>query len=269
MTGNIHPIGVFDSGIGGLSVANAIYKLLPNEQLIYFADTAHVPYGPRSRAQIQTFSEEITTFLLSQSCKMIVVACNTATSAALEQLRQQWPDIPFVGMEPAVKPAAKATVSCKVGVLATAATIKSERYAQLMERYASGVEVFENPCVGLVPQIEAAQLDTPETERLVSSIVNPMLDAGVDTLVLGCTHYPFIQPLLRKLVGDQVQIIDPAPAVARQVERRLEHLALSASEKKPFPAYHLYASGSVCDLTQLTEIPFQLHTNYDLGLRVQ
>lgn len=265
MSKDIYPIGVFDSGIGGLSVANAIYKLLPAEQLIYFADTARVPYGPRSSQEIRSFSEEISRFLLAQPCKMIVVACNTATSAALEYLRQQWPDIPFVGMEPAVKPAAEATKTQKVGVLATAATIKSDRYVQLMQRYTKGVEVFENPCVGLVPQIEAGHLNTADTEALLRRIVIPMLDEGVDTLVLGCTHYPFIQPLLKKIAGENIQIIDPSPAVARQVKRRLEQLNLQASPQASTTlSYQLFASGVVADLTPLTNIPFQLQTSFKL-----
>ena len=156
------PIGVFDSGIGGLSVANAISGRLPQESLLYFADTAHVPYGPRSIEEIRTFSFQATRFLLARGCKLIVVACNTATAAALPQLRAQWPSIPFVGMEPAVKPAAQATRSGKVGVLATASTIRSERYADLMARYAAGVSVYENPCIGLVPLIESSQLNTEE-----------------------------------------------------------------------------------------------------------
>lgn len=260
MNGNNSPIGVFDSGIGGLSVANAIYGLLPNEGLRYFADTGRVPYGPRSQAEIISFSQEITQFLLDQGCKMIVVACNTATAAALTQLRVQWPEVPFVGMEPAVKPAAQATRSGKVGVMATLSTIQSERYEQLMRRFAADVEILENPCVGLVPLIEAGKLEQEETVQLLESIVSPMLREQVDTLVLGCTHYPFILPLLRQLVGDSCQVIDPAPAVARQVARRLEQHQLQATTEAR-PDFAFYASGRHADLQHFTTIPFEIR-NY-------
>ncbi|WP_367393025.1 glutamate racemase [Lewinella sp. LCG006] len=258
-SGNNNPIGVFDSGIGGLSVANAISGLLPKESLIYFADTGRVPYGPRTRQEITDFSFEITRFLLDHQCKMIVVACNTATAAALESLRKQWPDIPFVGMEPAVKPAAEATRSGKVGVLATLSTIRSERYAELMRRYAANVEVFENPCIGLVPLIEAGQLNAPETIEQLKEILTPMLAQQVDTLVLGCTHYPFLLPLLKGMVPADCKIIDPAPAVARQVARRLEHLSLAAKPEHP-AEYQFFHSGPVADLSFFTDIPWFIHS---------
>ncbi|PSR13842.1 MAG: glutamate racemase [Bacteroidetes bacterium] len=253
--GNNHPIGVFDSGIGGLSVANAIFSLLPHESIVYFADTGRVPYGPRPKAEIRRFAHEIAAFLIGQGCKLLVVACNTVTAVALEDLRQQWPDIPIVGMEPAVKPAAAATRNNKVGVLATQVTITSERFAQLMDRYTVGVHVWANPCLGLVPLIEAGKMDDPETEALLHEIVDPMLAEGVDTLVLGCTHYPFIQPLLRRMVGSEVEIIDPSPAVARQVKRRLEALHLAAHPDH-VPDYRFFASGATTDLALLTPIPF-------------
>lgn len=253
-----YSIGVFDSGIGGLSVANAISSLLPMESIIYFADTAHVPYGPRSKSQIKQFSEEITAFLLKKKCKMIVVACNTATAAALNDLRKKWPDIPMVGMEPAVKPAAEATKNNKVGVLATHATINSERYELLMHRFAIDVKVFENPCIGLVPLIELGKLDDNKTKALIRTILDPMIKAGIDTLVLGCTHYPFIQPLLYKALGNKVAIIDPAPAIARQVERLLaENNLLASSNTKPLHSF--YASGDYPDLDLFTKIPFLRH----------
>lgn len=250
-----YSIGVFDSGIGGLSVANAIYRLLPNESIVYFADTARVPYGPRPQSQIKQFSEEITTFLLEKKCKMIVIACNTATAAALNDLRKKWPHTPIVGMEPAVKPAAEATRNNKVGVLATLSTINSERYELLMHRYAANVSVLENPCIGLVPLIEAGDLKGDQTQKLVHSILNPMMKIGIDTLVLGCTHYPFILPLLSEILKDQVKIIDPAPAIARQVERLLIERNLQA-DKNVKPSYHFYTSGNYPKLDLFTKIPF-------------
>ncbi len=256
MPGNNNPIGVFDSGIGGLSVANASYSLLPQESIYYYADTGRVPYGPRSKAEILQFSREITQLLLDQGCKMIVVACNTATAAALQQLRKEWPKVPFVGMEPAVKPAAQATRTGKVGVMATLSTIQSERYAQLMHRYAAEVEVLENPCVGRVPLIEQGLLADNQTKQLLQTIVQPMLHQQVDTLVLGCTHYPFILPLLEELVGPSCKLIDPAPAVARQVARRLDEHQLAAAATNQ-SHYHFYSSGPVTDLEVFTSLPFQ------------
>lgn len=215
------PIAVFDSGVGGLSVLRQLRALLPAEDFIYFADQAHVPYGPRPVSEIQAYSHSITRFFLEQGAKCVVVACNTATAAALDELRASFPQTLFVGMEPAVKPGAAATRTGKVGVLATAGTFESQRYASLMARFARHVTLYENPCTGLVPLIEAGQLDGARTHALLESCIGPMLEAGVDTIVLGCTHYPFVLPLIRTLAGPDVEIIDPAPAVARQTQRVL------------------------------------------------
>ncbi len=194
--------------------------------MLYFADQAHIPYGPRSAAEILSFTAEITRFLLRHGAKLIVVACNTATAAALDDLRAMFPGVPFVGMEPAVKPAAIATRTGKVGVLATPSTLNSHRYAGLMARFAGGIQVYENSCIGLVQLIEAGALVAPETRELLRGVVEPMLTDGVDTLVLGCTHYPFIQPLLEEIVGGNVTIIDPAPAVARHTRFVLQQRGL-------------------------------------------
>ncbi len=232
------PIGVFDSGIGGLTVANAILGLLPQESLVYFGDTARVPYGPKTPGTIIGYSMEISRFLMDQGAKLIVVACNTASASALAPLRAAWPDFPFVGMEPAVKPAAKATRSGVIGVLATQGTFKSQRYTSLTERFAAGIQVYEDPCVGLVPLIENGKWDGPETEALVAGIIRPMLKKGADTLVLGCTHYPLILPLIRRIAGPDVHVIDPAPAVARQVARVLTERGLAAgADHRPFQKY--------------------------------
>ncbi|MBP6468981.1 MAG: glutamate racemase [Chloroflexi bacterium] len=217
-----NPIGIFDSGVGGLSVLNELRRLLPQENLLYVADQAHVPYGSRPLDEIRRFSEAITHFLLAHKAKLVVVACNTASAAALTHLRNTFPIVPFVGMEPAVKPAARQTQSGRVGVLATATTFASERYADLMARYAREVVVWEDPCRGLVGLIESGEVNTPMTMALLRNILDPMLASGVDTLVLGCTHYPFVIPLLRQISGPEVMIIDPAPAIARQVERVLQ-----------------------------------------------
>ncbi|MEZ5040805.1 MAG: glutamate racemase [Saprospiraceae bacterium] len=236
-------IGVFDSGIGGLTVANAIKTLLPYESIYYFGDTAHIPYGTQSASTIQQYCEDITTFLLQESCKIIVIACNTATAAALPQLRAKWPHISFVGMEPAVKPAVQASTSKKIGVLATQTTFKSVRYQNLLERFATGYTCFENPCIGLVELIEAGKWNHPETAQLLKQIIHPMLAEDVDTLVLGCTHYPFVKNLIAQIAGQGVQVIDPAPAVARQIERVLQSNQLQ--QLAPImPTYKIWASGT-------------------------
>ncbi|MFH1907482.1 MAG: glutamate racemase [Chloroflexota bacterium] len=215
-------IGIFDSGVGGLSVLRAIRQQLPHEAVLYLADQGHVPYGPRPLAEVRAFSEEITRFLLARGAKLIVVACNTASAAALHHLRQTFPDVPFVGMEPAVKPAAEHTQTGVVGVLATPATFQGALYASVVERFANGVRLIQHTCPGLVAQIEAGQLDTPETRAILEDALLPMLEKRIDTVVLGCTHYPFVIPLIQEIVGPQVRVIDPAPAVARQVGRLLE-----------------------------------------------
>ena len=220
------PIGIFDSGVGGLSVLRAIRVQLPNENLLYFADQGHVPYGPRSLEEVRQFSEAITNYLLEHGAKLIVVACNTASAAALHYLRQTFPSIPFVGMEPAVKPAAEQTNSGVVGVLATPATFQGELYASVVERFASGVTVLQNTCSGLVEEIERGAVAEENAKAILESALRPMLERGLDTVVLGCTHYPFVIPQIEAICGDSVRVIDPAPAVARQVERRLDALHL-------------------------------------------
>ena len=216
------PIGIFDSGVGGISVLRAIREQMTHESVIYFGDQGHIPYGPRPMEQIRSFSEAITNFLLEQSAKIIVVACNTASAAALKYLREKFPDVKFVGMEPAVKPAAEHTHTGKVGVLATPATFQGALYASVVERFANGVELLQDTCPGLVQQIEHGNLDGEETRRILEGALLPMLEKNIDTVVLGCTHYPLVIPLIQQIVGGNVRVIEPAPAVARQVRRLLE-----------------------------------------------
>ncbi len=216
-------IGVFDSGVGGLSVLEAIRQQLPKARLVYLADQAHVPYGSRPLNEVRSFAAGITRFLLAQGCSLVVVACNTASAAALHSLRQAFPTVPFVGMEPAVKPAAEQTHSRVVGVLATPATFQGELYASVVERFAQGVTVLQHTCPGLVPLIEAGRLEALETRRILEDVLRPMLEQGVDTVVLGCTHYPFVIPLIQEIAGPGVRVIDPAPAIARRVQRLSEH----------------------------------------------
>ena len=234
-----------------------IQDSLPSEKIHYIADQGHVPYGRRSLAEIRCFSEGITRFLLGQGSKIIVVACNTASAAALTVLRETFPKVPFVGMEPAVKPAALKTRSGKVGVLATENTFASPRYAFLMSRFAQDVEVLEDPCRGLVPLIEAGQITSSDTELLLRSVLAPMFAVGVDTLVLGCTHYPFIRPVIEKIIeaearGVPVSIIDPAPAVARQTINVLAQRQLLAPSGQE-GGVRLFTSASPNLLADLSE----------------
>ena len=221
-TDSTSPIGIFDSGVGGISVLRAIREQMPEENVIYVGDQGHIPYGPRPMEQIRAFSEAITNFLLAHQARIVVVACNTASAAALTYLREKFPQVPFVGMEPAVKPAAEQTLTGKVGVLATPATFQGALYASVVERFANGVELFQNTCNGLVQEIEHGNLAGDETRRILEDALLPMLDNKIDTVVLGCTHYPFVIPLIQQIVGENVRVIDPAPSVARQVRRLLE-----------------------------------------------
>ena len=190
--------------------------------MIYLADQAHVPYGARTKEEVREFAVGITRFLLSQGAQEIVVACNAASAAALYHLREAFPEVPFVGMEPAVKPAASTTHSGVIGVLATPVTFQGELFASVVERFAKDVTILKDTCPGLVKQIEDGQLDSPETRAILERALEPMMAAGIDTVVMGCTHYPFIIPLVQQIVGPNVQVIDPAPAVARQAGRLLE-----------------------------------------------
>jgi len=224
-------IGVFDSGVGGLSVVRALREQMPEQTLVYVADQARVPYGPRPLAEVRAFSEEITRFLLDQGAGLIVVACNTASAAALKQLRKDFPETPFVGMEPAVKPAAEHTRSGVVGVLATPATFQGALYASVVERFAQGVIVLQDTCPGLVEEIEAGRVQGAAAREILERALHPMLAQGLDTVVLGCTHYPFAIPVIREIVGPSVRVIDPAPAVARQAGRLLVERDLAGGER--------------------------------------
>jgi glutamate racemase len=240
-------IGLFDSGLGGLSVLRAVRAALPQARLLYLGDSAHVPYGARPLAEVRGFAEGITRFLRAQGAGLIVVACNAASAAALAALRQspEFADLPFVGMEPAVKPAAETTRTGVVGVLATPATFQGELYASVVERFAQGVTVLKQECPGLVQQIEAGAVDTAETEAMLRGWVEPMLAQGIDALVLGCTHYPFVIPLLNRICGPEVRVIDPAPAVARQVARVWTAQGFRQAEGAPRGRLRYYTTGSV------------------------
>ncbi len=215
-------IGVFDSGVGGLSVLHHIRQTLPHEHLIYVADSAHVPYGGKSPAYIEARSLAITRFLISRGAVAIVIACNTATAAAAHALRVKFSKMPIVAMEPAVKPAIAVTQSHVVGVLATVGTLESARFAALLEKYGGWkVKILTQGCPGLVEQVEKGELDSARTRELVVRYTKPLIDKGADTLILGCTHYPFLAPLIREVVGENIKLIDTGAAVARHLMHRV------------------------------------------------
>lgn len=214
-------IGIFDSGVGGLSVLHHIRRMLPDERLIYIADSAHVPYGDKSADYIERRSIALSRFLIEQGADAIVIACNTATAAAAASLRRRF-SCPIVGMEPAVKPAVAATKIGVVGVLATIGTLESARFAALLERYAGNVKIVTQGCPGLVEQVEKGELHSSQTRHLVERYTAPLLEKGADTLILGCTHYPFLAPLIREVVGEHIALIDTGEAVARHLQYRLQ-----------------------------------------------
>ncbi|MFA6901820.1 MAG: glutamate racemase [Gallionellaceae bacterium] len=214
-------IGVFDSGVGGLSVLRHIRQLLPNERLIYVADSGHVPYGDKAREYIETRSLTIARFLQQQGAEAIVIACNTASAAAAATLRSQF-DMPIIAMEPAVKPAVAATRNGIVGVLATTGTLASARFAALLERYAGEVEIITQGCPGLVEQVEAGELAGAQTRALIGQYTRPLLARGADTLILGCTHYPFLAAVIADVAGGDVALVDTGAAVARHLQRRIQ-----------------------------------------------
>ena len=223
------PIGVMDSGVGGISVLKHIHALLPHEDLIYFADSKYAPYGNKTAEEITARCMEIADFLLQKDVKALVVACNTATAAAIDAMREKY-SLPIIGMEPAVKPAAEASKNGVIGVLATVGTLKSAQFAGLLESYGRNVKVVTQACVGLVECIERGELNTPETKALIRQYCLPLLADGADTIVLGCTHYPFVKDVICEAVGQEISLIDTGAAVAKQLKRQLaEKDLLSAS----------------------------------------
>ena len=214
-------IGVYDSGVGGLSVWRELVRLMPDEDFVYYSDAAFCPYGPRDPQFVTERACAVTDFLIAKGCKLIVVACNTATAAAISHLRATY-DIPFVGMEPAIKPAILHSQTGVVGVLATAGTFKGRLYLNTLARFSGKVKVIQRVGEGLVETVEKGILDGPEVEAMIHRCIDPMLDAGADHIVLGCTHYPFLQPVIERLAGDAVTVVNPAPAVARQAMRLLK-----------------------------------------------
>lgn len=224
------PIGVLDSGVGGISVLKHIHALLPNEQLLYVADSKYAPYGNKTPEQIQSRCFEIADFLIAKDAKALVVACNTATAAAIDVMRAKF-TLPIIGMEPAVKPAAAATKNGIIGVLATVGTLKSAQFAALLESYGRNVKVVTQACIGLVECIERGELNNESTLELIKQYCQTLLDEGADTIVLGCTHYPFVRQLIEQVVGPEVVLIDTGAAVAKQLQMRLSALELLAGDQ--------------------------------------
>lgn len=255
-------IGVFDSGVGGLSVWREIVRQLPHEDTLYFADQAHVPYGPRSQEEIRAFCHDITAFLVGRGCKAIVVACNTASAAALKYLRETFTGLPVIGMEPAVKPAAAMTRTGVVGILATPATFQGRLFQATAGRYAEGIRLVKQVCDGLAELVERGALDGPETEAALRGFLQPIIAAGADTVVLACTHYPFVIEPIRRIVGPHVSVIDPAPAIARHLGDVLDARGL-ATHRGRTGRHAFFTSGRTESLrealAQLTGVRGTIH----------
>ncbi|MCP3850396.1 MAG: glutamate racemase [Gammaproteobacteria bacterium] len=256
---NDQAVGIFDSGVGGLSVLKHVHELLPNETIFYVADSGHAPYGCKDEAYVERRSRVITEHLIAQGVKAIVIACNTATASIIEQFRQQY-GIPFIGVEPGIKPAIALTKNNNIGVMATSGTLSSERYNELILRYADSVNLFNQPCPGLADRVECGDLNSQETIDLIKKYASALLQKQVDTIVLGCTHYSFLKEQLEKIMDDHlcegsfhangpIKIVDTSRAIAEQLVRVLEQGAL---QNKPGKALaHYFTTGSV-NKTQTT-----------------
>jgi glutamate racemase len=243
------PLGLMDSGVGGLSVLREVQRLLPAEPLIYVADQGHLPYGTRSRDELRGYVEGIARYLWAQGCKMLVIACNAANAAALHHIRACFPDWPVVGMEPAIKPAAQRTRTGVIGVITTKATFQGELFASVVDRFAQGVQVETQVCPDFVTLVEQG-LPAPATREAVAHYLAPLKAAGIDQLVLGCTHFPFLTPHLSAYLGAGVEIVDPAPAVARQVERVLAQRGLLKDSDQP-GAIQVITTGDPAQFTRV------------------
>ena len=249
-----NPIGIFDSGIGGTSIFQEIQSQLPNENCIYLADSKNAPYGNKTKEEILRLSIKNTELLLEQNCKLIVVACNTATTNAIAYLRTHF-NVPFIGIEPAIKPAALNTKSNVVGILATKGTLSSQLFHKTSDLYASGIKIVEQVGEGIVPLIENGLLHSDKMKRLLKGYLKPMIEAGIDYLVLGCTHYPYLIPTLKKMLPENVTIIDSGSAVAKQTKTVLQSndlLNLSAES----PSVKFYSNGDMAVLNAILENKF-------------
>ncbi|MES2091272.1 MAG: glutamate racemase [Pseudomonadota bacterium] len=250
-------IGLFDSGLGGLSVLRALRQHLPLADLLYVADSGNAPYGERDDAFIAQRALHISDFLRSQQAQAIVVACNTATAVAVHTLRQHLPNFPIIGVEPGVKPAVAHSINKRIGVLATPSTLASAKFKHLIERHGQGAEIFLQACPGLAKEIEAGQLDTPALRELVARFSEPLRQAQVDTVVLGCTHYPFVSTLFQEALGHEVRIIDTAEAVARHAARVCltngTNTPILATDPSAIASSRLWTSGNPADLGNIAK----------------
>lgn len=233
---NNNPIGIFDSGIGGTSIWREIHQLLPDEKTIYLADSKNAPYGQKSKQEIIDLSMKNTDFLLKMNCKLIVVACNTATTNAIRELREKY-DVPFIGIEPAIKPAATHSKTQTIGILATQGTLISELFHKTTQQFQS-TKIIEQVGHGLVQLIESGQINSPEMTKLLESYLKPMVEANIDYLVLGCSHYPYLIPQIKKILPDHIHIIDSGEAVARQTKNLLKNKVGFTSEKNNKPVFY-------------------------------
>jgi len=242
---NNKPIGIFDSGIGGTSIWKEVVKLLPNENTIYLADSKNAPYGEKTSNEIIALSVKNTDYLISKGCKLIVVACNTATTNAIDYLRKNY-TIPFIGIEPAIKPAALLSKTGAIGILATKGTLSSKLFEKTTKAYTKNITTIEQDGEGLVPLIEEGKLNSPEINELLSTYLKPMLKFNIDHLVLGCTHYPYLIPQIKKILGENITIIDSGEAVAKQTKAILEkHNLLSTTTNKSRHQFYTNAETKV------------------------
>lgn len=242
---NNNPIGVFDSGIGGTSIWSAIHDLLPNEKTIYLADSKNAPYGQRSKDEIVALSKKNVEFLLENNCKLIVVACNTATTNAIVELRADY-DVPFVGIEPAIKPAATNSQTQVIGILATKGTLNSELFNKTAEMF-HNTKIIEQVGHGLVQLIEDGNLHSPEMTQLLESYLRPMIEANIDYLVLGCSHYPYLIPQIKKILPDHIKIIDSGEAVARQTKNLLKEKVGFSESADIDPVFYVNSDAKVLE----------------------
>nr|WP_315162889.1 glutamate racemase [uncultured Flavobacterium sp.] len=249
MNSNNQPIGIFDSGIGGTSIWKAIHQLLPNEKTIYLADSKNAPYGQKSKQEIIALSMKNTDFLLEMNCKLIVVACNTATTNAIQELRAKY-DVPIIGIEPAIKPAVTHSKTQIIGILATQGTLNSELFNKTTEKY-QDTKIIEQVGHGLVQLIENGDIDSPEMTELLHSYLTPMIEANIDYLVLGCSHYPYLIPQIKKILPEHIQIIDSGEAVAKQTRNILRDKVGFSSAENSEPVFYTNTNPKV--LTEILE----------------
>ena len=262
-------VGIFDSGIGGFSVLKETVKLIPTAPILYFADQAHVPYGKRDPDQVREFAKSITDFFISYGASLVILACNTASAAGLAYLREQFPGIRFVGMEPAIKPAAEKSTRRSIGVLATPGTLQGEPYAVLLNRFGRDLEVYENTCDGLVASIENIDLSPGEVDRILTHAILPMKAAGIDSLVLGCTHYSLINSKIQSVAGQSIRVIDPSQPVAAQAKKVYEAICLrtgkaviNSNDLPTTAGIRFYTSGDTERFTNAIEYHLSISNPY-------